>query len=163
MFPAAVVPILQYVRTTWTFTKRIEKKLDGNCTRILRAILKKFHPTKQLCGHLPPISKTIQIRRTRHVGHCWKNKDDLIRDVLQETSRERWLTGTNGVCVCEKEREREGWGESRKLVLSAWPDDDDDKSVAKKLNFLRSALVFWNASSICSPSSFREEFLWGSG
>ena len=34
--------ILQYGCTTWTLTKRKEKKLDGNCTRILRAILNKF-------------------------------------------------------------------------------------------------------------------------
>ena len=55
-------------------TKLIAKKLDGNCTRILRAILKKSwkqHPTKQ---HLLPISKTIQIKRKRLYGHCWRSK-----------------------------------------------------------------------------------------
>ena len=40
------------------------------------------HPTKQrLYGHLPPITKTIKVRRTRHAGHCWRNKDELISDV----------------------------------------------------------------------------------
>ena len=61
-------------------------KLDGNYTRMLRAILKKSwrqHPTKQqLYGHLPPIMKTIKIRRTRHAGHCWRSRDELISDVL---------------------------------------------------------------------------------
>ena len=38
---AAVVSILQYGWTTWTLTKRLEKKLDGNYTRMLRAILYK--------------------------------------------------------------------------------------------------------------------------
>ena len=33
-------------------------------------------------GHLPPIKKTIQVRRTRHAGHCWRSRDELIRDVL---------------------------------------------------------------------------------
>ena len=46
-------------------------------TRMLRAILNKSwqqHPTRhQLYGHLPPITKTIQVRR---------NRDELIRDVL---------------------------------------------------------------------------------
>ena len=28
------------------------------------------------------ILKTIQIRRTRHAGHCWRSRDELIRDVL---------------------------------------------------------------------------------
>ena len=67
-------------------TKRLEKKLDGNYTRMLRAILNKSwrqHPTRrQLYGHLPPITKTIQVRRTRHAGHCWRSKDELVSDVL---------------------------------------------------------------------------------
>ena len=32
--------------------------------------------------HLPPITKNIQVRRTRHAGHCWRSRDELIRDVL---------------------------------------------------------------------------------
>ena len=73
-FQAAVTSILLYGCTTWTLTKR------------LRAILNKSwwqHPTRhQLYGHLPPITKTIQVRRTRHAGHCWRSRDELIRDVL---------------------------------------------------------------------------------
>ena len=53
---------------------------------MLRAILNKSwrqHPTRhQLYGHLPPITKTIQVRQTRHTGHCWRSKDELISDVL---------------------------------------------------------------------------------
>ena len=53
---------------------------------MLRAVLNKSwrqHPTRhQLYGHLPPITKTIQVRRTRHAGHCWRSKDELISDVL---------------------------------------------------------------------------------
>ena len=71
---------------TWTLTKCMEKKLDGNYTRMLRAILNKSwrqHPTKQqLYEHLPPITKTIKIRRTRYAGHCWRSRDVLISDVL---------------------------------------------------------------------------------
>ena len=85
-FQAAVVSILLYGCTTWTLTKRLEKKRDGNYTRILRAILNKSwrqHPTRhQLYGHLPPVTKTIQTRRTRHAGHCWRSRDELISDVL---------------------------------------------------------------------------------
>ena len=71
-FQAAVVSILLYGCTTWTLTKRLEKKLDGNYTRMLRAILNKSwrqHPTNhQLYGHLSPTTKTLQVRRTRHAG-----------------------------------------------------------------------------------------------
>ena len=85
-FQAAVVSILLYGCTIWTLTKRLERTLDGNHTRMLRAVLNKFwrqHPTRhQLYRHLPPIPKTIQVRRTRHAGHCWRSKDEFISDVL---------------------------------------------------------------------------------
>ena len=85
-FQAAVVSILLYGCTTWTLTKRLKKKQDGNYTRLLRVILNKSwwqHPTRhQLYGHLLPITKTIKVRRARH---CWRSKDELISDVLQWT------------------------------------------------------------------------------
>ena len=133
-FQAAVTSILLYGCTTWTLTKRLEKKLDGNYTRMLRAILNKSwqqHPTRhQLYGHLPPITKTIQVRRTRHAGHCWRSRDELIRDVLLwipthgsyvriqvvvlKTYLGRWTIGRSG---------ERGSGIS---VLPARYDDDDD-------------------------------------
>ena len=85
-FNAAVVSILLSGCNTWTLAKRMEKSLDGNYTRMLRVLLNKSwrqHPTKQqLYGHLPPITKTIQVRRTRHVGHCWRSRDELISDIF---------------------------------------------------------------------------------
>ena len=85
-FQAAVVSILLYGCTTWTLTKQLEKKLDGNYTWLLRAIFKKSfrqHPSKhQLYGHLPPITKTIKVRQTRHAEHCWRSRDELISDEL---------------------------------------------------------------------------------
>ena len=77
-FQAAVVSILLHRCTALTLTKRLEKKLDGNYTRMLRAIWNKSwrqHPTK----HQTPIMKTIQVRRTRH---CWRSRNELISDVL---------------------------------------------------------------------------------
>ena len=97
-FQAAVVSILLYGCTTWALTKRMEKKHDGNYKRMLRAILNKSwrqHPTKpQLYGHLHPTTKTVKVRRTRHAGHCWRSRDELIRDVLLWTpSHGRTKTG----------------------------------------------------------------------
>ena len=72
-FQAAVVSILLYGCTTWTLTKRLERRLDGNYTRMLRAVLNKSwrqHPTRlQLYGQLAPhhknyTSSTNQTRRT---------------------------------------------------------------------------------------------------
>ena len=51
-FQAAVVSILLYGCTTWTLTKRTEKTLHSNYTRMLRAILNKSwrqHPTNSNC------------------------------------------------------------------------------------------------------------------
>ena len=146
-FQAAVVSILLYGCTTWTLTKRLKKKLDGNYTRMLRAILNRSwrqHPMRhQLYDHLPPITKTIQVRPTRHAGHCWRSKDELISDVLNgpphmakqkqddqleltyssyvriqdvtlKTCQKRWMIGRSG---------ERGSGIS---VLAARLDDDDD-------------------------------------
>ena len=102
--------ILLYGCTTWTLTNRMEKKLDGNYTRMLRAILNKSwrqHPTKhQLYSHLPPLTKTIKVRRARHAGHCCRSRDELIRDVLLWTpsygrAKARQLARTYIQQLCE--------------------------------------------------------------
>ena len=128
-FQAVVVLVLLYGCTTWIVTKHIEKKINRNCTRMLWAILIKSwkqHPTKHLLySHLPPISKTIQLRQTRHTGDCWRSKGELISDVLLWTPSYRrvsigWPTRTYlqqlsmdiGCSVNdlpEEKDDREGW------------------------------------------------------
>ena len=89
---ASVVSILLYRCTTWRLTKRMEKKLNSNYARMLLATSNKSwkqHPTKeQLYSHLPPITKTIKVRCTRHMGYCWTSKDRS--DVLM------WTTSVGG-------------------------------------------------------------------
>ena len=134
-FQAAVVSILLYGCTTWTLTQRMEKKLDGNYTRMLQAILNKSwrqHSTKQqLYGHLPPIMKTINIRRTRHAGHCWRSRDEIISDVLLWTpshgrAARTYIqqlcadTGCSPEDLSEAMDDSEGW---REMVRH---DDHDD-------------------------------------
>ena len=96
-FQVAVVSILLYGCTTWMLTKRMERKLDGNCTRMLEAVLNKFwrqHLTKQqLYRHLPPTSKTIQIRRAIDAGQFWRSKGEHISDVLWWTPSHRQARG----------------------------------------------------------------------
>ena len=85
-FQVVALSVLLYRCTTWMLTKYIERKLNRNHKKMLRATLNKSwkkHPMKQqLYGHLCPISKTIQGRRTKHARYCWGNKDELISDVL---------------------------------------------------------------------------------
>ena len=68
-FRAVVVSILQYGCTTWTLTKHIEKKLDGNCTRsyiklILKVTSQKtaavWSPTTHLKEHPNLTNKTFE-------------------------------------------------------------------------------------------------------
>ena len=143
---AVVVSILHYGCTTWTLTKRMEKKLDGNYTRMLQAILNKFwrhHPTKQqLYGRLPPNPKTIQVRRTRHAEHDRKSRDELISYIFLWTPSHRWekagqpartyLQQLSAVTWCSVEDLPEtmddrggGRRESGRSVLMVWHDDDD--------------------------------------
>ena len=59
-----------------------------NQNKELRAILNKSwqqHPTRhQLYGHLClPSRKLAKVdEQTRHAGHCWRRRDELISDVL---------------------------------------------------------------------------------
>ena len=88
----------------------MEKKLDGNYTRMLQAIVKKswrqHHTKPQLYGHLPSITKTIKVGQTRHAGHCWRSRDELISDVLLWTpsygrANAGWLAQTYIQQLCE--------------------------------------------------------------
>ena len=87
-------PQLEYTQLnpdchSWWISKiqsdTLEERYAIKYTRMLRAILNKSwkqRPTKQyLYGHLPPITKTIQVRRTRHAVHRWRSRDELISDL----------------------------------------------------------------------------------
>ncbi len=94
-------------------------------------------------------TKTIQVRRTRHAGHCWRSWDELISDVLlwththgrakagrpartyiqqlcedtgccQKTCQMRWIIGKSG---------ERGSGIS---VLPARHDDDDEITITPR-------------------------------
>ena len=152
-FQTVVVSILLYGCTTWMLLEHMEKKLNGNYTKMPRAILNKSwrqHPTKpQLYGHLPPITKTIKIWRTRDAGHCWRSRDDVlvstpshgrakacrpehtysssvpIREVTQRICRKQWTIGMGG----------KRW--SGISVLIAQHDDDDDGiGISQKVNVI---------------------------
>ena len=138
--------------------KTVGEEARRNYTRMLRAILNKSwrqHPTRhQLYGHLPPITKTIQVRRTRHAGHCWRSRDELIRDVLLWTpTHDRAKAGRpartyiqqlcedTGCCPEDLPRamnDREEWREWFRIsVLSARHDDDIQGAHNKFPDFFR--------------------------
>ena len=63
-----------------------KKRLDGDNTKMLQAILNKSwkqHLKKQELHTLfPSILKTILVRQTGHAGHSWRNKHELVSDVF---------------------------------------------------------------------------------
>ena len=90
-FQAAVVSILLYGCNTWTLTNRMEKKLDGNYTRMRRAILswRQYSTKQQLYGH-----PSRKLSKLDEPGHCWRTKDELISDIiLWAPSHERAKAG----------------------------------------------------------------------
>ena len=71
---AVVVSILQlgipYVDANWTYREKAWRQFHRNMWPIWNKAWSQ-HPTMpQLYGHLPPTTKSIQVRRTRHAGHC---------------------------------------------------------------------------------------------
>ena len=68
-------------------------------------------PTKQqLYGQLPLITKTIQLRRNRHAGHCWRSRDPLISDLLLSTTTYgRGKAGRTARSYIQKLGEDTGW------------------------------------------------------
>ena len=61
--------------------KRLEKKLGVNYTRILCAVFNKLPqaPVRSLAFRLTK-------HPSKHTGHCWESKDEIISNVLLWTS-----------------------------------------------------------------------------
>ena len=149
-FQAAVVSILLYGCTTWTLTKRLEKKLDGNYTRMLRAVLNnswRQHPTRhQLYGHLRPITKTIQVMYSYGLPHMAVQKQD---DQLE-------LTYSNYVRTQDREKWRERvrdiraggttWWWYRFIYLRLLPCSDKTCSTVYGFGFVRKSKIISKSS-----------------
>ena len=148
-----------------TLTKRMEKKLNGNYTRMLRAILNRSrgqHPTKQLLySHLPPIRKTIQVRRTRHAGHCWRSGDGLIGDILLWNPSHGWAkAGRPARTYIQKLCADTGYSledlpgarDDKERSLLAVRHDDDDLNECKQMTDVKLLLLHrntWNLLTVC--------------
>ena len=65
-----------------TSGEEARRQLHKNAASNLEQVLAAKPTTHQLYGHLPPIMKSIQVRRTIHAGNCWRSRDELISDVL---------------------------------------------------------------------------------
>ena len=94
------------------------------------------HPTKQqLYGYQSPITKTINVRRSRHAGHSWRSRNKLISDLLQWTPTYGWTkagrparpyiqqlcedTGYSPEDLLEAMHDREKWRERVKDICAS--------------------------------------------
>ena len=90
-FQAAVVSILRYGCTTWTLSKRKSKKLDGNYTRMLRAILNNPGSStaqSSSCMATDPLSWKL----SKLDLSCWRSRDKLISSSKGRTTNENLHT-----------------------------------------------------------------------
>ena len=61
--------------------RQLHKNAASNIEQVLKA-----EPHKAPSVRSPtPITKTYKVRRTRHAGHYWRSRDELISDVLRWT------------------------------------------------------------------------------
>ena len=73
---------MHYLDANKTAGEKARRQLHKNVASNIEQVLEATPQKHQLYSHLPPITKTIQVRRTRHAGHCWRSRDELISDVL---------------------------------------------------------------------------------
>ena len=69
---APVVSLLQYGCIIWTLTKRMEKKLDENCTRMLQVVLNKSWSYCTVTNHLSWNPSKLY---KKIMQDSWKSKD----------------------------------------------------------------------------------------
>ena len=59
--------------------RQLHKNVASNIEQVLAATP---HKAPTIRPPAPSRKKTFQVRRTRHAGHCWRSRDELISDVL---------------------------------------------------------------------------------
>ena len=74
-FQAAVVSILLYGCTTWTLTKRLERRLDGNYTRMLRSSIKQVLATTP---HETPTIRTLAPHHKNYTSSTNQTRGTLL-------------------------------------------------------------------------------------
>ena len=86
LFTSLIEPILTYGAETWTLTTKLQKRMDGTYTNLLRRaqnIHWSEHATKQrIYGKLEPISKRLCKKRLPFAGHCHRATNEVISSLL---------------------------------------------------------------------------------
>ena len=125
----------------------------------------------------------MQVGWARHSDHCWRNKDDLINDILQRISicghtdvgqpAKTYIQQFYAEIECRlvdlprQIIDRDGWWKSKKSILSACHDEYIEKFLIKlslqySLAFLQPIhlimlyfLLDWGGVSVCGRKPWR--------
>ena len=82
LFQVVAVSVLLDGCTTWAFTKRLEK----NLMRTTQECYLLFWTNLGSSSQQRNSSETIQVRRVRYAGPCWRRKNQLISGIIIWTS-----------------------------------------------------------------------------
>ena len=97
LFIATVQSILLYGAETWTITNTLERSLDGSYTRLLRFALNISWRDKMsndnLYMSLPRVSQRIKKLRLQFAGHCFRDKTQIVKDLLFWKPKESMRAG----------------------------------------------------------------------
>ena len=74
---------MHYMDANKTAGEETRWQLHKNAACNPEQVLASNTPQDTNCTATCPLSrKLFKFRRTRHAGHCWRSRDELIRDVL---------------------------------------------------------------------------------
>ena len=76
---------MHYLDSYVTHREKVIWELYKNARCYFEQIWMQRLTKQQLYDLLPSISQTIPLRPSRHAGHRWRSKDDLISDILLRT------------------------------------------------------------------------------
>ena len=75
-----------YGAESWTLTKKLERKINGCYTRLLRMVLNVHwsqHLTNvELYGNIPIVSDKIKERRLKLAGHCVRHTEEMASKLI---------------------------------------------------------------------------------
>ena len=81
---------MHHVDANKIYGEKTWRQLHKNVVSYIEQFLETAPHKKGSVQPLPPITKTIKIRWTRHTGHCWRSRDELVSDILLWTPLHGW-------------------------------------------------------------------------